>query len=431
MQDLNRVAEQALSALKKNGAEKAHVEVGFREVHELNVEAGRLTLLRTTTDQGVSMRAITEQKQASLSGNQFAEPIVDVLAEQTVTTAKAGAPDEAFDIAPLQPPREFQSGLQDADLDLMTERTKEFLAETKSRFPKIILEAVTAQFIRRRRVIANSNGVHFESTQNDFEYSAMFTAKDGKKTSSFNYTGTSTLDFATPMMKAAGMETLLEQSSAQVNARPLDGKFVGDVIITPHCLPTFIGGLTSYLHVGSLLKGQSVYQDKLNQKIATDGFHLRAQPLDARFSLPRYVNGDGYLAENIDIVENGVLKTFMLDQYGANKLKKSRAKADDSHHVIDPGNIALKDMIRSVKKGLLFCRFSNGNPASNGDVSGVAKNSFYIENGEIRFPVNECMVSANIPKMFMNIRGISKESLNFGTSELPWLHVGDVTISGK
>jgi len=431
MQDLNRVAEQALGALKKNGAGKAHVEIGFREVHELNVEAGRFTLLRTTVDQGVSMRAITDQKQASLSGNQFDEAVVGALAEQTVITAKAGAPDEAFDIAPLQAPKKFKSGPEEADLDLMTEQAEKFLGETKIRFPKIILEAVTVQFIQRHRVIANSNGVHFETSQNDFEYSAMFTAKDGKKTSSFNYTGTSTTDFATPMMKAAGMETLLEQSSAQVNSRSIEGKFVGDVIITPHCLPTFIGGLTNYLHVGSLLKGQSVYQDKLNQQIATKGFNLRARPLDERFSLPRYVMGDGHLSENIDIVQDGALKTFMLDQYGANKLKKTRAHADDSHHVIDTGDVALKDMIRSVKRGLLFCRFSNGSPAANGDVSGVAKNSFYIENGEIRFPVSECMVSGNIPQMFMNIRGISRESLNFGTSELPWMHVGDVTISGK
>lgn len=431
MEDLNRVAEVALGALKKSGAEKAHVEVGFREVHELNVEAGRFTLLRTTVDQGVSMRAITEQKQASLAGNQFSEPVVSVLAEQTVMTAKAGAPDEAFDISPKQPPQNFKSGPEEADLDLMTERAEEFLQAVKSKFPKIILEAMTVQFVRRRRAIANTNGVHFQTAQNDFEYSAMFTAKDGKKTSSFNYTGGSTLDFAKPILNTFGMEELLSQSSEQVNAKPLSGKFVGDVIITPHCMPTFIDGMTAYLHTGSLLKGQSLYQDKLGQKIAVENFNLRARPLDERFSIPNFITSDGFASENIDIVSGGVLKTFMLEQYGANKLKKVRAKADDSHHVIDPGSVSLKDMIRSVKRGLLFCRFSNGNPASNGDVSGVAKNSFYIENGEIQFPVNECMVSANIPQMFLNIRGISKETLNFGSADLPWVHVGDVTISGK
>lgn len=431
MEDLNRIAEIAVGSLKKHGAEKAHVEVGFREVHELNVEAGRFTLLRTTTDHGVSMRAIADHKQASLSGNQFSEPTILALAEETVGTAKAGAPDEAFDISPKQPAKKFKSGPEEADLDRLTTRAEEFLHATRMKFPKIVLEAVTVQFVRRRRVVANSNGVHFETAQNDFEYSAMFTGKDGKKTSSFNYTGGSTVDFAQPMMNAFGMEELLEQSSQQVDARPFEGKFVGDVIITPHCMPTFIDTLTGYLHTGSLLKGQSVYQFKLNEKIAADHFNLRARPLDDRFSIPRFITSDGHASENIDIVSGGVLKTFMLEQYGANKLKKQRAKADDSHHVIDPGSTSLKEMIKSVKRGLLFCRYSNGSPAANGDVAGVAKNSFYIENGEILCPVNECMVSGNIPEMFMKIGSISKETLNFGTAELPWLQVRDLTISGK
>ena len=134
---------------------------------------------------------------------------------------------------------------------------------------------------------------------------------------------------------------------------------------------------------------------------------------------------------NVDIVENGVLKTFMLGQYGARKLNRERTPCDDTHHVVDPGTESLANLIRSVKRGLLLCRFSGGYPASNGDVTGVAKNSFYIENGEIRYPVMECMLSANIPQMLLNIQGISKETMDFGSSRLPWMRVSDVAISGK
>jgi PmbA protein len=80
---------------------------------------------------------------------------------------------------------------------------------------------------------------------------------------------------------------------------------------------------------------------------------------------------------------------------------------------------------------LLLCRFSGGYPAANGDVSGVAKNSYYIENGEIQYPVNECMVSGNIPAMLMNIAEVSAESVNFGTAIYPWIRFGGLTLSGK
>ncbi len=421
MQNLNNVAELAMGCLKKNGAEKAQVEAGSREVHELNVEANRFTLLRTTFDQGVSLRAITGGKQASQSANQFGEPEIAELASQTMLNARSSAQDPAFDISPMQPPRKFRSGPEEMDGELMTDQAEKFLGEVRSRFPKIILEQMTVQFVKRNRVVANTNGVHFESAQNDYEVSVMFTGKDGKKTSSFNYVGASAADFKTPVMKLGGVETLLQQSSEQTDSKPLSGKFVGDIVVTPHCLSTFIDGFTGYLGTGSLLKGQSLYKDKLGEKIAVENFSLRAQPLSARFSLPKYITADGFANENFDIVESGRLKTFLLDQYGANKLKKERAKGEDGYHMIDPGQKSLSDMIRSIEKGLLLCRYSSGYPAVNGDISGVAKNSFLIENGEIRFPVSECMVSANIAAMLLNIQDISRETINFGTSELPWV----------
>jgi PmbA protein len=431
MENLNRVAELAISQLKKNGADRAQIEVGAREVHELNVEAGRFTLLRTTFDQGVSLRAIVDQKQAVMSGNQFGETDVVELAKQTMAAAKTSAPDEAFDIAPVQPPKKFKSGPTQGDTEMMCERADEFLNEVKQRFSTIIIEQMTMQFVKRNRTVANTNGIHFEAEQSDYEVSSMFTAKDGRNSSSFNYTGMSATDFKTPILKMGAFETLLRQSTEQTQCKSIDGKFVGDIIVTPDCLPTFLGGITSHLCTGALLRGQSVYQDKLGQKIAHESFNLRVRPRSPEFSLPKYVTSDGYESQDMDIIESGVLKTYLLNQYGANKLKEERAKSDDDHNVIDPGSTGLKDLIRSTKRGVLLCRFSGGSPAINGDVSGVAKNSYLIEDGEIKYAINESMISGNIPEMFLNISGISRETINFGSMISPWVRFSGVTISGK
>ena len=66
-------------------------------------------------------------------------------------------------------------------------------------------------------------------------------------------------------------------------------------------------------------------------------------------------------------------------------------------------------------------RFSGGNPNHKLDFSGIAKNSFYVEDGEIRFPLIETMVSGNFQDLLMNIRGVSRESINFGGGEFPYL----------
>lgn len=126
-----QTVEKAMAALKKNGADKAHVEVVVREVHEVNVESNHFKLLRTTFDQSLSLRAIVDQRQAGMSGNQFADSAVSTLAAATVQAAKAGAQDPAFDVAPKQPSQMFTSGPKQGDTDGMAAQADRFLQEMK------------------------------------------------------------------------------------------------------------------------------------------------------------------------------------------------------------------------------------------------------------------------------------------------------------
>ena len=71
-------------------------------------------------------------------------------------------------------------------------------------------------------------------------------------------------------------------------------------------------------------------------------------------------------------------------------------------------------MIAGIDKGLIVNRFSGGQPSSNGDFSGVAKNSFLIEDGKVSSAVSETMISGNIIDMLNNIVAISKEQTTDG-----------------
>jgi PmbA protein len=88
-------------------------------------------------------------------------------------------------------------------------------------------------------------------------------------------------------------------------------------------------------------------------------------------------------------------------------------------------------MVKSVKKGVLLARFSGGSPSDNGDISGVAKNSYLIEDGEIKYPISESMISGNVADMLMNVTAVSRERVDYGFSIYPWVAVSGVTISGK
>ena len=97
--------------------------------------------------------------------------------------------------------------------------------------------------------------------------------------------------------------------------------------------------------------------------------------------------------------------------------------------ILSGSTSSLDDMIKNIKKGILLCRFSGGSPSDSGDFSGVAKNSYYIENGQIKFPIIETMISGNIPQMFLNIKNISHETVDFGDSILPWISFDGITVS--
>ena len=77
--------------------------------------------------------------------------------------------------------------------------------------------------------------------------------------------------------------------------------------------------------------------------------------------------------------------------------------------MVDPGKYTLDEMMGSVERGVLLCRFAGGMPSESGDFSAVAKNSYYIENGELKYPVKEIMISGNLLDLLNSIKRISSE----------------------
>ncbi len=277
----------------------------------------------------------------------------------------------------------------------------------------------------------NSNGVNFQSNKGIYGVSAMFTSKKGKKTSSFNYTGFSTQELVKPLQKYGYLDELLQQSSEQLDLKSFPGKINGDIIITPHCMNQFINYVARYLGDYYLITGNSIYKDSLNKKIADSQLTLHSRPVADEIADKTFITGDGYAAKNNTVIENGILKTFLLSLYGANKTGYDRAPNRSSRWVIEPGEKSHKKMIKDVENGILLCRFSGGNPNDNGDFSGVAKNSYYIKDGEIQYPISETMIAGNLTELFKNITNISQDRINFGSSILPWIQFKNVLISGK
>ena len=419
----------ALDQLCNLGADKAEGSINESEKKELNIEAGKMSLFRTTFQNSLSLEAIKDNKQSSLSINKIDKESIDNAIKLLIENVKSSQVDEAQDISEKQNSEIFKKGHLHPDLNLMYDKLDEFNDYVKDKHTKIILEAAMLDHTANVSHIMNTNGVDFQIDKGVYNFSPMFTAKDGEKTSSFNYTYFSALELNKKIKNKAYLSELLHQTEEQINTFPIKQKFVGNVIVTPHCLPDFLSFIQNSISDGAIISGTSIYKDKVGLEIANKKFNLLSSPLDENLASGYFVTGDSYKSKNIAIIKNGILQSHLLSLYGANKTGGKRIANNGGAYIIPNGAESLESMIKSIDKGILLCRFSGGNPSDNGDFSGVAKNSYYIENGEIKHPVIETMISGNISQMFMNIGSISKESINFGDAILPWISFDGVTIS--
>jgi len=425
------LAQYGLDALLRAGAEKAQCNLTLSEKHELNVDSGEISLFRTTFDTKVGLIAIKDNRKGSTSINKSDPGTIQEAARDVLAIAGASQPDEANDIAEYQPPAEFSRGPETPDLNRMHSRLKDLIETIGSRYPKVVIREVYLEFFRSKTFLVNSNGVDFAGTKGVYRCAVIFSSREGEKVSSFNYTGFALKELDRDLIQGGSLDTLLRQSQEQISPKSIKGKFVGDVIVTPDCLGDALGFLISSITDGPMISGTSIYKDSLNELVASPLLTLHSKPVSEEICDGYFFTSDGYAAQNSTILDRGVLRTFLLSLYGAKKTGKDRAVNNGGAWVMEPGHTSLDEMVKSVKKGILLARFSGGAPSMNGDFSGVAKNSYLIQDGEIAYPISETMISGNFAEMLKNAVAVSSQRVDFGDGILPWVRFTGATISGK
>ncbi|MCZ6871304.1 MAG: metallopeptidase TldD-related protein, partial [Gammaproteobacteria bacterium] len=163
--------------------------------------------------------------------------------------------------------------------------------------------------------------------------------------------------------------------------------------------------------------------------VAGEKLTLHSRPASDEIATGYFVTNDGFEAHDTTIIQNGVLRTYLLDLYGANKTGHARAETGGGCFVIEPGDSSYDEMVSHIDEGILITRFSGGVPSPKGDFSGVAKNSYYISGGQIRQPVSETMIAGNLVDMWNSIEEISRERVDFGTQIMPWIRMSGVSVS--
>ena len=433
MDRLLELAGLILKEAKDRGADSAQCRVAEREKKEFNAESGRFTLMRTLFDRDVSITVLKDRRRGVVRINRFEEKAVRAAVADCLTAAAGAEPDPAWEFAGGPARADFCDGAAACDTEALFARTDELLNDIKQKHNKIVIEQAITSHNVSRSVYANTNDVVYTRTAGSYDFSLMYSAHEGEKASSFYSSDVTLARLDRPVIGCAMIDRELGAVERQVDTRPLGGKFTGPVVLAPGALLEIVLGTiyANFVSDSSLIDGTSIWKDKLGERVADPSLSVLFRPDSADVVAGERYTSEGYLSENDDVIRDGVLRGFCLSQYGANKTGGKRFGCGGWNVFVPAGERSLEEIVGGIEKGVLVMRFSGGQPSPGGEFSGVAKNSFLIENGRIGPALTETMISGCVPEMLNRIRGISREVLRDGTMSLPYIAFDGVTISGN
>ncbi len=433
MEKMNLLAQEILKEAKAQGADYAQCTVIESEKKEFNVDGGRFSLMRTLFNRNVIITVLKEQRKGLVQINRFDEDAIRSAVKDAVAAADSGKPDPAWEFADGPADETFTDGTPECDTDKLFGRTKELLETISQKHPKILMEQMITQHNRIKSVYMTSKGVTYRKLAGCYSFSLMYSAHEGEKGTSFYGSDITLKTLDKPIIDCGLIERELDMVERQLDPKPLEGKFTGPVVLAPYALAEIVLWTVqgNFASDGCLIDGTSIWKDKLGEQVADPSFNMSFNPYSEDVVLPERYTEEGYPTENFDLIKDGKLVSFALSQYGANKTGGKRAGNSSSGMTVKSGEKTLEEIISGIDKGVMVMRFSGGSPAPSGEYSGVAKNSFLIENGKISCALTETMISGCVPDMLKQIRGISSDTLKDGNGSLPYIAFDGITISGK
>lgn len=433
MEKLERIGYLILNEARTRGADYAQCSVSESETKEFNVDGGRFSLMRTLFNRNIVVTVLKEQRKGTVQINCFDDGAVIAAVAEAIAAADSGQPDPAWQYAEGPEEKRFTDGMPECDTDLLFSRSAELLKNIGEHHPKIIVEQMITEHTSHTGLYMNSRKVRYDTRSGSYQFSLMYSAHEGEKSSSFYGSDVTLKTLDRPVIDCALIERELSAVEQQLDPKPLQGKFVGPVVLAPTALTEIVIDtiMSNFVSDACLIDGTSIWKDKLGETVADPSFSLSFNPCSGDVVVPAHYTGEGYTAENYDLIRDGKLVSFALSQYGANKTGGKRAGNDSMNMVIPAGKKSLDEIIGEIDRGVLVMRFSGGEPASSGEFSGVAKNSFLIEKGKIAGALSETMISGCVPEMMNRIRAVSSDLLKDGYLSLPYIAFDGLTISGK
>lgn len=443
---LSDLTEALLDAAKKAGAGAADaIAVDGRAV-SIDVREGRLEQAERAEGVEIGLRVLLGRRQACVSASDISARTIVEMAERAVTMARL-APEDPY--IGLADPAQLAQGWDIAALELSDPAAEPAAADLEhdaraAEAAALAVEGVSqvqsasASYSARRLHFAATNGFSGGYARSSRSVSAVAISGEGlsmeRDWAAESRTFQSDLPAADSVGRQAG-ERAVERANPR---RPKTGAF--PVLFDERISGSLIGHLLAAINGTAIARGASWLRDAMGTQVLPAGISLIEDPLRPRISGSRPFDAEGLATARRAIVADGVLQGWTLDLATARKLGLE-STANASRGTASPpspsvGNVALTQgslgcdgLIAEMGTGLLVTSFIGAtiNPTT-GDYSRGAS-GFWVENGEILYPVNECTIAGNLHEMLRRITPANDARAHL-SHVVPSLLVEGLTLAG-
>ena len=436
--ELKDVAVHALDRARSLGAQEAKAWIARGSEIEMEQREGRLVKSSEASSRGLSMSMLVDDRFSTHSTSDLRPAALDAFLARAVEATRTLEPDpdrallarermgtlalEGLDLCDSTPPRSAVQRRADvAGVEAaIREKGGDDLVSTTAYGWEGNSEA-WAFF---------SNGFEAYTTSSSFGSGGEVTLREasGKLPEAAAFFSARHLEDV-PDASAVSKEVwrragwITEAKSAPSGRYPM--------LLANHAVGRIFGSMLGPLAGSSIWQGRSIFADKLGEQIAASGLSLWDEPLIPRGLGTRPFDGDGMAPKRRPILEDGCLKTWLLDVYHARKLEREPNCGSVTNLVVEAGERSFQDIASELPKAIYVTSFlgGNSNPAS-GDFSFGVRGQL-LENGEVVQNVSEMNISGNLLEILGNYQEADNEPWNFASFRIPTVHFADVQFSGS
>lgn len=433
-------AARLVEAAKRAGADAADAVSVRSRSRSVTVRNGKVEGTDASESDDMSLRVFVGRKVASVSAAASAD--ADTLAERAVAMARV-SPDDAY--AGLADPDHLAGELPDLDLYDDTEVSSRHLTEDAlaTEAAALAVDGVTnssgagASAGLGGLVLVTSHGFSGAYQGSRFGRSVSVIAGEGtgmERDYEFSSrTHFADLDAPDVIGRKAG-----ERTVRRLNPRKMPTGRI-DAVLDPRVARSILGHLAGAINGGAVARKSTFLRDKMGEMVANPAVTVIDNPHRPRGSASRPVDGEGIRPEQLTMVDDGVLQTWFLstalgrelglETNGRGVRAGTQVNAGSTNLSLEPRDRAPQDMIADVGTGFYVTEvFGQGVNIVTGEYSRGAS-GFWIENGEIAFPVSEVTIAGNMADMFKVMLPANDIDRNYSTAA-PTLLIEGMTLAG-